>query len=65
MEDKQLPEKTHLDKLREGFLESYVHWRYVAETYGIRLYQVETAWLKYCKARDLYLDHRDRNIYYY
>lgn len=55
--------KTTLEELRDSFKKAYLHWREVAERFGVRFDEVELAWLKYCKARDTFMKYRDNDLY--
>lgn len=61
MED--LIEKTNLSELKETFKQAYEAWRQKADTFGIRFDEVEKAWIKYVKARDIYINYRDKDLY--
>lgn len=62
MQDLNEP-KTTLEELKDEFSNAYRYWRLKAETFGIRFDEVELAWLKYVRARDCYINHRDKNLY--
>lgn len=53
-----------LEILRREFCAGYTLWRRTAETFGVRFDEVELSWLQYCKARDLFMKHRDKNLYF-